>query len=90
MLHSKQAWSRAESCVHLLLAIQHGSHLTLRMSAPTIPTTMEVVVEEDCRSTVDSTPIITPTIGFWRKKRDDCEMIMFNNEQIMSWKTCQT
>ena len=48
------------------------THLTLRMSAPTIPTTMEVVVEEDCKSTVDSTPIITPTIGFWRKKKNDC------------------
>ena len=40
------------------------THLTLRMSAATIPTTMDVVVEEDCTSTVDSTPSITPTTGF--------------------------
>ena len=34
------------------------------MSAATMPTMMEVVVEDDCTSTVDSTPSITPTIGF--------------------------
>merc|ERR1719430_1040600 len=35
--------------------------------ADTRPTMMEVDVEEDCTRTVTSTPIISPTTGFFSK-----------------------
>ena len=40
------------------------AHLETGAPAATRPTMMEVEVEEDCTTTVTSTPSITPTIGF--------------------------
>ena len=45
--------------------------------ADTRPTMMEVEVEEDWTSTVTNTPIINPTIGFFRRSESENRAPMF-------------
>ena len=63
--------------VPILAPMIMGMAVLTGAPADTRPTMMEVEVEEDWTSTVTNTPIINPTIGFFRRSESENRAPMF-------------